>query len=596
MNRRSRHSLTPLKGVRIVEFCNVAAGPFCAMLLGDMGADVIKVESKVGDTLREWPPINDGFSENFASLNRNKRSIALDLKDSADRDIAQRLIESADVVVENNRPGVMSRLGLGYEAFADNHPRLIYCSLSACGQDGPRASDGGFDLTIQAMSGIMSVTGEANGDAVKAGVPVSDFATGLYGAFSIASLLAHVRAGGGGGHIDVSMLGSSLAISALQISEYFGSGLNPGRLGAAHPRNAPYQAFKASDGSFVMAAGNDKLWRSVCKVIGCLDLADDVRFRTTLDRAANQLELATIMNAIFVRMKLGDVISAFEQEGVPCSRINTYSEALDDPQVDFMGWVRVVKLPTGRSTRIFGSAISIDGISPPITRVPPALDADRTNILQELSRLNGAGRVTATTDAGHVETRHGRNRLNPFLAALTKLADEAIEDEAVLTARVGEALKLLVRYDNWLDDEFAMPDARCYRQYLLYCDPLSRFSVVSFVWGPGQQTPIHDHTTWGLIGMLRGAELSESFEIRDGKPIGTGVQRLEPGEVALVSPTIGDIHRVWNAFQDRVSISIHVYGGDIGAIQRHVYTEEGNIKMFVSGYANRVLPNIWGAQ
>jgi crotonobetainyl-CoA:carnitine CoA-transferase CaiB-like acyl-CoA transferase len=385
----------PLAGIRVIEFCNVAAGPFCAMLLADMGADVIKVEPRIGDMLRQWPPINDGFSENFASLNRNKRSIALDLKNPADKTIAMRLIKTADVVIENNRAGVMSRLGLGYEEFDESYPRLIYCSLTAFGQEGPRAGEGGFDLTVQALSGMMSVTGAADGDSVKCGVPISDFSTGLYGAFSIAAVLARVRAGGRGGHIDVSMLGSSLAIAALQTSEYFGSGRDPGRLGAAHPRNAPYQAFQASDGNFVLAAGNDKLWRAVCKVIGRPDLVEEPHFRTTVDRANNQGELATIMNAFFASETVDDLLAKFEEAGVPCARINRFSEALNDPQVKFMGWVREIELPTGKSTRTFASPVRINGESAPINSGPPALDADRAVILQELSSLEAAAQIVA---------------------------------------------------------------------------------------------------------------------------------------------------------------------------------------------------------
>jgi len=372
--------------LKVVEFCNVAAGPYCAMLLADMGADVVKVEPAGGDMLRQWPPITDGFSENFAALNRNKRSICLDLKAPADKAIARRLINAADVVVENNRAGAMSRLGLGHEAFAQSRPQLIYCSLSAYGQDGPRSGEGGFDLTVQAMAGIMSITGEADGAPVKCGVPISDFATGLYGAFAVASMVAQVRAGGPGGHIDVSMLGSSLAIAALQTSEYFGSGRNPRRLGAAHPRNAPYQAFRAADGDFVLAAGNDRLWAGVCEVLGRQDLVGESRFRTTTDRARNQAELAAIMNAAFADRSIDDLLAAFGAVGVPCSRINSYAEALQDAQVAHMGWVREINLPTGRRTRTFGPPVRIDGEAAPIRRDPPAIGADRDTILADLAQ------------------------------------------------------------------------------------------------------------------------------------------------------------------------------------------------------------------
>lgn len=355
------------------------------MLLADMGADVIKVESPSGDTLRQWPPHSGGFSENFASLNRNKRSIALDLKNPTDNAVAVRLIQDADVVVENNRPGAMNRLGLGYERFAAGSPDLIYCSLSAFGQAGPRASEGGFDLTVQAMAGIMSVTGEPGGEPVKCGIPISDFATGLYGAFAISSLVARVCAGGSGGHIDVSMLGASLAVGALQTSEYFGSGRDPRALGAAHPRNAPYQAFTASDGNFVLAAGNDRLWRSVCEVVGRMDLFEDPRFRSTMDRAGNQKELAVILNGEFSRETVSGILEKLRRAGVPCSSINTYSQALDDPQVEFMGWVQELELPNGIKTRTFASPIRIDGEAPGIYRRPPDLGEHGESILGTLS-------------------------------------------------------------------------------------------------------------------------------------------------------------------------------------------------------------------
>ncbi len=245
----------PLAGVRVIEFCSVAAGPFCGMLLADMGADVLKIEPPSGDALRTWPPINDGFSENFASINRNKRSAVLDLKLPEHAEAARRLCADADVVIENNRPGVMDRLGLGYERLSGANPKLVYCSISAFGQSGPRAAEGGFDLTIQAAAGVMSVTGESDDVPVKCGVPLSDFASGLYGAFSIASALLAARGTGAGAWLDIPMFGCTLAISALQTSEYFGTGQSPKKLGSAHPRNAPYQAFRAADGYFVDRRG-----------------------------------------------------------------------------------------------------------------------------------------------------------------------------------------------------------------------------------------------------------------------------------------------------------------------------------------------------
>ncbi|MDP2333174.1 MAG: CoA transferase [Reyranella sp.] len=368
--------MLPLAGVKVVEFCQVLAGPYCGMLLADMGAEVIKVEPPEGDMMRQWPPITEGFSENFASINRNKRSVVLDLKNPAHKVAARRLVLSADVVLENNRPGVMDRLGLGYESFAKEKPGLVYCSISAFGQSGPRSAEGGFDVTVQAMSGIMSVTGEPDGAPVKCGVPVSDTGTGLYAAFSIVSVLRRVAGGGRGAHIDASMLGCSLGIAALQTSEYFGTGRDPKKLGSAHPRNAPYQAFKASDGHFVIAAGNNKLWESVTEVVGRPDLLDDARFKTTLLRAEHQVALKDLLEVEFARQGVDHWLAAFEKAGVPQGRINTYGQILADPQVRHMGWVEDMELPSGVKTRTFGMPVRISGTDLRKRREPPALGAD----------------------------------------------------------------------------------------------------------------------------------------------------------------------------------------------------------------------------
>jgi len=377
----------PLAGLRIIEFCHVAAGPFCGMVLADMGADVIKIEPPSGDSLRTWPPISDGFSENFASINRNKRSIALDLKSSEDLAIARRLILSADAVVENNRPGVMDRLGLGYESFKEEKPGLVYASISAFGQQGPRAEDGGFDITVQAASGVMSVTGEPDTPPVKAGVPVSDFGAGLYAAYAILAILRRVEAGGPGGHIDMSMYASNLAFSALQTSEYFGTGKDPVRMGSRHPRNSPYQAYPAADGHFMLAAGNNKLFAAVCEAIGEPQLAEDHRFLNTFDRAANQFELTEILEPIFKTRTVAEWIAAFRPKGIPCEPINSYSAALSDPVVEHYGWVQDLTLPNGHKTRTFANAIVVTGEDDQIRSGPPQLDGDREDILTELAQL-----------------------------------------------------------------------------------------------------------------------------------------------------------------------------------------------------------------
>lgn len=375
----------PLEGIRVIEICNVAAGPFCGMLLADMGADVIKVENpEGGDTLRAWPPITDGYSENFASLNRNKRSVTLNLKNAEDRELARKLAAGADVLIENNRPGVMDRLGLGYTALRELNPRLVYCSISAYGQTGPRAQEGGFDLTIQAMSGIMSVTGEEGGAPVKCGVPLADFSAGLYGAYAIAAALRGVAQHGQGTHIDVPMLGATLGIAALQTSEYFGSGRDPVKLGSAHPRNAPYQVFRSGDGYFGMAAGNNALWKSVCQTVGREDLLGDERFVTPTTRAANQRALLEILEAEFAKADSTTWLERFRAAGVPCAPINRYSEVLADEQVEHMQWVQPIELPNGVKTRTFGSPVRLSLVDTPIRLRPPALGEHNEEILGAL--------------------------------------------------------------------------------------------------------------------------------------------------------------------------------------------------------------------
>lgn len=377
--------MLPLKGLKIIEFCEIAAGPYCGMLLADMGAEIIKVERAQGDAMRMWPPISEGYSENFASVNRGKKSVIIDLKSASGVNAAKALILSADVVIENFRPGVMKRNDIDYDAMSALKPELVYCSISAFGQSGPRSQEGGFDLTMQAMAGVMSITGEPGGAPVKCGVPLCDFVSGLYGAFAISAAIREVAVTGKGQNIDVAMLGATLAIAALQTSEYFGTGRDPQKLGSAHPRNAPYQAFRAQDGHFGMAAGNNKLWRSVCEVVERMDLVEVERFASPSQRAANQKELLVILEAIFTTQPVSHWLDQFAKAGVPCSAIKTYSEALADPQVAHMGWVQDLVLPGGRETKTFGSPIRFNDQQNKILTPPPALGEHTDEVLSELA-------------------------------------------------------------------------------------------------------------------------------------------------------------------------------------------------------------------
>ena len=395
MSQPLAHLQRPLEGVRVIEFCHVAAGPFCGMLLADYGADVIKVESPEGDAMRQWPPITkgdsakggsaEGYSENFASINRGKRSIVLNLKDPNDLAHARALVLEADVLIENNRAGVMQRLGLGWDYFGPRKPALIYCSISAFGQDGPRGAEGGFDLTIQAAAGVMSVTGEPDGAPVKAGVPMVDFGAGLYAAFTIAALIARVRAGGPGGQVDVPMFATTIGMSALQTSEYFGTGRNPRKLGSAHPRNAPYQAYRSSDGWFAIAAGNNKLWQQVCEISGTTELLADARFTTPTQRAAHQEVLRDLLEVEFVKYTTAEWLGRFAPAGVPCAPINGYAEALADPQAVHLQLVQPAVLPNGVHTQTVACPVRIDGQVIPVNTTPPALGEHTATVLGALA-------------------------------------------------------------------------------------------------------------------------------------------------------------------------------------------------------------------
>jgi formyl-CoA transferase len=378
-------TIGPLDGVRVIELANYVAAPAGGALMADMGADVVKIESpEGGDLMRAWPPIVEGYSQYFASVNRNKRSVALDLKDPAGKAAARKLALGADVVLENFRPGVMAKFGLDYASLAAEKPALVYCSVSAFGQTGPRVAEGGFDMTVQAMSGVMSVTGEADGRPVKCGIPIADFTAGLYAAYSVAAVLSRVRAGGKGEHIDVAMLGGMLGIANLQTSEYFATGRDPVKLGSAHPMNAPYAAFKCKDGYFAVAAGTDKLWMATCEVVGRKDLAADARFASPSLRAKNQAVLGELLEAEFVRFTAREMLDALNARGVPCAPLNTYSQVLADPQVGHMGWVQPMELPNGVATRTVLSPMRLGGSNLPVRRRPPALGEHTAEVLAAL--------------------------------------------------------------------------------------------------------------------------------------------------------------------------------------------------------------------
>ena len=379
----------PLAGLKILEFGQIAAGPFAGSLLADLGADVVKVEKPDGgDDMRHWPPMSAGehgadYSENFASVNRNKRSIAVDLKNAAQVARLRKLCEKADAIVENFRPGVLDRLGLGYKTLSAASPKLVYCSINGYGHTGPYAAKGAFDATVQGISGLMSVTGEADGPPVKCGVPVGDFGAGLYGAFCMTAAILQAKQTGRGAFIDCSMLAGLLGIAALQTSEYFGTGNTPRRLGSAHPRSAPYQGYQASDAPFMIAAGNDKLWNDVTEAVGMPELKADARFATNTLRAKNQKDLEKILQPVFSKRTKLDWLAEFDRRGVPCAPINTYPEILNDPHVQFNRLVRDMTLPNGKKTKTVAFPMKISGYEFSVYRNPPELGEHNEEVYAE---------------------------------------------------------------------------------------------------------------------------------------------------------------------------------------------------------------------
>ena len=390
----------PLAGVRVLEFGQIAAGPFTGSLLADLGADVVKVERPDGgDGLRSWPPLTKGpdgevFSENFASLNRNKRSIVADFKDAQDLARLKRLVEVCDVVVENFRPGVLPRLGLGYEDLSRLNPKLVYCSVSGFGQTGPNSKKGAFDVTVQGFGGLMSVTGEKGGTPVKCGVPVGDFCAGLYAGYTILARLIQARVTGHGAHIDCSMLGSLIGVAALQTSDFFGTGRTPQALGSAHPRNAPYQTFRGSDDYFIIAAGNDRLWTEVAEATGLLHLTEDPRFKTMVLRAENQDAMVDLLQPEFEKQTAAFWLAEMDRRGVPCSPINTYPEVLKGEQIAHMNLVRPLVLPNGAETRTTAFPIAMTDFDFEIYRSPPPLGGHNDEVAADWLGDTKDGTVT----------------------------------------------------------------------------------------------------------------------------------------------------------------------------------------------------------
>ena len=325
----------PLFGMVVLDLSQILAGPVCGMMLADMGADVIKVEKPDGgdDNRRAGPPFIGGQGAGFMAANRNKRSLALNLRDESGRQVFERLLEQADVVVENFRPGVMERLGIGYERLSKLKPSLIYCSISGHGGTGPYKDRGGFDLIAQGMSGLMSITGVPDGPPVKVGVPITDISAGIMAANGVLCAYIHAQKTGQGQLVDTSLLEAGIAYTIWESSGYFADGEIPGPLGSAHRVSAPYQALRTSDGYINIGAPTQRTWEQLCRAIGQEELIEDQRFREPGDRKAREEELAALLEEIFSQQSTAYWLETLEKAGMVAGPINDISQVYEDPQV-----------------------------------------------------------------------------------------------------------------------------------------------------------------------------------------------------------------------------------------------------------------------
>jgi crotonobetainyl-CoA:carnitine CoA-transferase CaiB-like acyl-CoA transferase len=392
----------PLAGTVVIDFTRVLSGPYCTMLLADMGARVIKVEQPgKGDDTRAWgPPFVHGESAYFLSINRNKESITLDLKRREAQEVLDRLLAKADVLVENFRPGTMDRMGIGYERVSTHQPRLVYGSISGFGQTGPRRDLPGYDAVVQAEGGLMSITGDADGPPYRLGVAISDIVAGIFASHGIVlALLARERTGRGQ-LVDVGMLDSTAALLTYQAGIFFATGTSPGRLGNRHPTIAPYETYTARDGDFVIAVGNDEQWRRFCGAVGLDGLASDPRFETNRDRVTRYDELRPLLAARLLERPRAQWLEALTAAGVPCGSVRDVGEVLGDPQLAARDMIAHLEHAAAGAIRTLGVPIKLSD-TPGAVRTPPPQLGEHTDAVlrdlgfaaEEIARLRATGTV-----------------------------------------------------------------------------------------------------------------------------------------------------------------------------------------------------------
>ncbi len=373
-----------LAGIRVLDFSRVISGPFCTALLADLGADVIKIESPDGDDARHFAPRSGGESCLFMMVNRNKRSVALDLKREADRGLAHRLARVSDIVVENFRPGVARRLGVDYATLSAVNPRLVYASISGFGQDGPLAHRPAYDIIAQAMGGIMSVNGSKDGPPTRVGESLGDLAAGLYAAWAVLAALRARDRDGRGQHLDIAMLDSIFSLLVSALSQYLFTGEVPGRIGNANPISAPLDSFRAADGELIIAVANDVMFRRLCQATGAPELADDPRFAIDSARKRNETALKALIEAWTGSRTVEEAVATLEAASVPASAILSVAQIVKSPHAAHRGLVRAAEHPTAGTVPVVLQPVQFLSAEAGPCRAAPLLGQHTQEVLAEL--------------------------------------------------------------------------------------------------------------------------------------------------------------------------------------------------------------------
>jgi len=393
-------STPPLRSLRVLDFTRALAGPFCTMMLGDLGAEVIKIEAPgKGDESRGWgPPFQGGESSYFLSCNRNKQSLTLNLKAPEARSIVLRLIQDADILVENFSPGTMDRLGLGYAVASEYNPRLIYCSISGFGQEGPNRNRPAYDLILQGMGGLMSLTGPKEGPPTKVGVPIADLTAGMFAAHAILAALYHRERTGEGQFIDTSLLDGQLALLTFQAGRYFATEQSPALAGNEHPSIAPYETFRTSDGHVNLACGNEGLYQRLCTCLERPELVSDERFSTNARRLKHRPALIEAIEAELTKWTTKEAIARLEAAGVPCGPIYRLGDVFTDPHVLETGLVREMEHPSAGMIRFPGPPYRFSQSPTELREPPPRLGEHSESVLARLGY--SADDIRQLRDAG----------------------------------------------------------------------------------------------------------------------------------------------------------------------------------------------------